>query len=47
MVSGSSLNILSDTLYQQLGELSQIRVGNKKIIAANNGKMPVKGSTAI
>ena len=44
--SGSSVNLLSETLYQQLGEPSQIRVCNKNIIAANNGKMPVKGSTA-
>ena len=35
------------THYQQLGEQSQIRVCNKNIIAANNGKMPVQGSTAI
>ena len=45
--SGSSVNLLSDTIYQQLGETSQIRVCNKNIIADNNGKMPVKGSTAI
>ena len=44
--SGSSVNLLSDTRYQQLGEPSQ-RVCNKNIIADNNGKMPVKGSTAI
>ena len=44
---GRSVNILSDTLYQQLGEMSQIRVCNKKIIAASNGKVPVKKSTAI
>ena len=45
--SGSSVNLLSVTLYQQLGELSQTRVCNKNIIAANNEKMPVKGSTTI
>ena len=45
--SGSSVNLLSDTLYHQLGEPSQIRACNKNIIAANNGKMTVKGSTAI
>ena len=45
--SGSSVNLLSDTLYQQLCEPSQIRVCNKDIIAANNGKMPVKGSTDV
>ena len=45
--SGSSVNLLGDTLYQQLGEPSQIRVCKKNIIAANNAKMPVKGSTAI
>ena len=44
--SRSSVN-QSDTLYQQLGESGHIRVCNKIIIAANNGKMPVKGSTAI
>ena len=45
--SGSSVNLLSDTLYQQLGEPSQIRVCNKNKIAANIGKMPLKGSTVI
>ena len=45
--SGSNVNLLSDTFYQQLRELSQIRVCNKNIIATNNGKMPVKSSTAI
>ena len=35
------------THYPQLGETSQIRVCNKKIIAAKNGKRPVQGSTAI
>ena len=44
--SGISVNLLTHTLYQQVGEPSQIRVCNKNI-AANNGKMPVKGSTAI
>ena len=44
---GSSVNLLSDTLYQQLGEPSQIRVCNKNKIAVNNGKMPVKFSTAV
>ena len=43
--SGSSVNIISDTLYKQLGEQSQIRTCNKNIIAANNGKMPIMGST--
>ena len=43
---GSSFNLLSDTLYQQLGEPCQIRVCNKKTKAAKNGKMFVKGSTA-
>ena len=43
----SSVNLLSDTLYQQLGEPSQIRVCNKNIIAANNRKILVKWSTAI
>ena len=41
--SGSSVYIISDTLYNQLGEPSQIRICNKKIIAANIGKMPVMG----
>ena len=36
--SGSSANIISDTLYKQLGEPSQIRMCNKNIIAANKGK---------
>ena len=44
--SGSSVSLLSDTIKQQLGVPSQIRVCNKNIIAANNGKMPVTGSTA-
>ena len=39
--SGTSINLLKDIPYQQLGELSQIRVCNKNIIAANKGKMPV------
>ena len=43
----SSVNLLSDTLYQLLGEPSQIRVYNKIILASNNGNMPVKGSSAI
>ena len=43
----SSVNIISDTLYKQLGEPSQNRMCNKNIIAANNGKMPVMGSTDI
>ena len=38
--SGSVFNLISDTLYQQLGEPSQITMCNKKI---KNGKMPVKG----
>ena len=45
--SGSSVNLLSDTLLKQLGEPSQIRVCNKNKIAANKVKMPVKVSTAI
>ena len=44
---GSGVNLLSDTPYHPLGKPSQIRVCNKNIIAANNGKMPVKVSTAI
>ena len=44
--SGRSVNLLSYTFYQQLGELSQIRVCNKNLIAASK-KMPLKGSTAI
>ena len=45
--SGRSLNLLSDSFYQHLGEPSQIRVRNENIMAANNEKLPVKGSTAI
>ena len=45
--SGSSVNLLSDTIYQQLGDTGQIRVCSKNMIAANNGKRPVKGSTTI
>ena len=45
--SRSSVNIISDTLYNQLREPSQIRMCNKKIIAANNGKMPAMGSADI
>ena len=45
--SGSSVNIISDTLYKQLGEPSQIRMCNKNIIAANNGKMPIMESADI
>ena len=45
--SGSSVNLLNDTLYQQQGEQSQIRVCIKNVITANNGKMRVKRSTAI
>ena len=45
--SGSSVDFISDTLYKQLGEPSQIRMCNKNIIAANNGKMPIMGSTDI
>ena len=41
--SGSSVNIISDTFCKQLGEPSQIRMCNKNIIAANNGKMLVLG----
>ena len=44
---GSSVNLLSDTLYQQVGELSQIKACNKNLTAANYGKIPVKGSTDI
>ena len=42
--SGSSVNLLSDTLYQEIGKPSQRK---KNIIAAKNGKMPLEGSTAI
>ena len=42
--SGSSVNIIKDTLYKQLGEPSQIRMCNKNIIAANNEKMSIMGS---
>ena len=45
--SGSSVNIISDTLYKQLGEPSQIRMCNKYKIAANNGKMRIMGSADI
>ena len=45
--SGSSVDIISDTLYKQLGEPSQIRMCNKNIKAANNGKMPIMGSADI
>ena len=45
--SGSSVYIISDTLYKQLREASQIRMCNKIIIAANNGKMPIMGSADI
>ena len=45
--SGSSVNIISDTLYKQLGEQSQIRMCNKNIIAANNWKMLIIGSADI
>ena len=40
--SGSSFNIISDTLYKQLGEPSQSRMCNKNIIA-NNGKNACNG----
>ena len=43
----SSVNIISDTLYKQLGEPSQIRMCIKNIIAANNGRMPIMGSADI
>ena len=42
--SGSSVNFVIDTLYKQLGEPNQIRMCNKNIITANNGKMPIMGS---
>ena len=45
--SGSSVNLISDTLDKQLGEPSQIIMCNKNIIAANNYKMAVYGLTAI
>ena len=45
--SGRSVILLSDTFYQQLREPSQIRVCDKKIIAANNGNAPAKESTFI
>ena len=41
---GSSVNLISDTLYRQLREPSQIK---KNIIAANNGKIHINVSTAI
>ena len=41
------VKIISDTLYKQLGEPSQIRMCNENIMAANNGKMPVMGSADI
>ena len=41
--SGRSVNTISDTLYKQMGEPSQIRMCNKNIIAANNGKMHIMG----
>ena len=39
--SGSSVNLKRETLYQQLGDPGHIRVCNKSIIAANNGKTPI------
>ena len=45
--SGNSVNIIRDTLYKQFGEPSQIRMCNKNIIAANNGKMPIMWSADI
>ena len=45
--SESTVNLLSDTLYQQLDEPIQIKVCNKSSIIAHNAKMPVKRSTAI
>ena len=45
--SRSSVNIISDTLYKQLREPSQIRMCNKNILAANNGKTTIMGSTDI
>ena len=44
---GSSVNLISDTLYKQLRKPSQIIMCKKNIIAANNGKMHINGSTAI
>ena len=44
--SGSGVNLLSNTSYQQLGKLNHIRVYNKNIKAANIGKIPVKWSKA-
>ena len=43
--SGSSVNLLSDTFYKQLGVPSKIRAWKK--IVANNEKMAVNSSTAI
>ena len=45
--SGIRVYIIRDTLYKQLGEPSQIRMCNKNIIAASNGKMHVMGSADI
>ena len=45
--TGSSANTISDSIYKQLGEPSQIRMCNKNIIAASNGKMPIMGSADI
>ena len=42
MIGGSSANIISDTLFKQLGELSQIRMCNKNVIAANNGTADIQ-----
>ena len=41
--SGSSVNIISDTLYKLLRGPSQIRMCNKNIIAANNGEIACNG----
>ena len=42
--SGSSVNLFSDTLYQQQCEPSWIRVCKRNIICADNRKTPEKGS---
>ena len=39
---GGIVNLVSDTIYTQLRESRQIRMFDKNIITANNGKMPVE-----
>ena len=45
--SEKSVDLLSDALYQKLGEPNQIRVCNKILMIADNGKVPVKRTTII